>query len=210
MLKIAKCKSKRKWGITSHLSEWLSSKRTQITNAGEDVERWKFLYTVGGNVNWCSHCGNSMAVSQKTKNRSTVCARVHAVMTDSFATPRTVALRALLSRGFSQQEYWSGLPFPPPGDLSHPGIELKSLVSPAVAGRFFTIEPPGEPRTTIWSSNSIPGYISEENKNIILKWYMLPNVHRSIIYNSQDREQPKCPLTDEWIRKMWYIYTMEY
>ena len=90
-----------------------------------------------------------MAVSQKTKNRSTVCARVHAVMSDSFATPWTVALWALLSRGFSQQEYWSGLPFPPPDDLPHPGIELESLVSPAVAGRFFTIEPPGEPRTTI-------------------------------------------------------------
>ena len=52
--------------ITSHLSEWLSSKRTQITNVGEDVEKRKPLYTVDSNVNWCSHC---MEVSQKTKNR---------------------------------------------------------------------------------------------------------------------------------------------
>ena len=43
-----------------------------------------------------------------------------------------------LSMGFSRQEYWSGLSFPPPGDLPDPGIELTSLVSPAFAGGFFT------------------------------------------------------------------------
>ena len=41
--------------------------------------------------------------------------------------------------GILQQEHWSGLPFPPPGDLSDLGIKLKSLMSPALAGRFFTI-----------------------------------------------------------------------
>ena len=40
--------------------------------------------------------------------------------------------------GFSRQEYWSGLPFPPPGDLPDLGIETVSLASPALAGRFFT------------------------------------------------------------------------
>ena len=40
--------------------------------------------------------------------------------------------------GFSKQEYWSGLPFPPPGDLSDRRIELASLMSPALADRFFT------------------------------------------------------------------------
>ena len=40
--------------------------------------------------------------------------------------------------GFSRQEYWTGLPFPPPGDLPDPGIELESLRSPALAGGFFT------------------------------------------------------------------------
>ena len=40
-------------------------------------------------------------------------------------------------QGFSRQEYWSGLPFPPPGNLPDPGIEFPSLVSPALAGRFF-------------------------------------------------------------------------
>ena len=55
-----------------------------------------------------------------------------------FATPETVARQAPLSMGFSRQEYWSGLPFTSPGDLSNPGIEPASLVSPALAGRFFT------------------------------------------------------------------------
>ena len=39
---------------------------------------------------------------------------------------------------------------------------------------------------------------------------MHPNVHCSTIYNSQDMETTKCPSTEEWIKKMWYIYTMEY
>ena len=62
-----------------------------------------------------------------------------------FVTPWTVAHHARLSMKFSRQEYWSGLPFPPSGNLLNPGIEPTSLVSPALAGRFFTIEPPGKP-----------------------------------------------------------------
>ena len=49
-----------------------------------------------------------------------------------------------LSMGFFWQEYWSGLPFPPQGDLPNPGIEPTSPVSLALAGRFFTTEPPRE------------------------------------------------------------------
>ena len=44
----------------------------------------------------------------------------------TLVTPRTIALQAPLSMGFSRQEYWSGLPFPSPGDLSCPGIEPES------------------------------------------------------------------------------------
>ena len=47
--------------------------------------------------------------------------------------------------GFSRQEYWSGLPFPSPGDLSDPGIEPRSPVSLALAGGLLTTEPPGKP-----------------------------------------------------------------
>ena len=54
------------------------------------------------------------------------------------ATLWTVACQAPLSMGFSRQEYWSGLPCPPPGDLPNPGIEPVSLASPALAGGFFT------------------------------------------------------------------------
>ena len=50
----------------------------------------------------------------------------------------TVACQFPLSRGFSRQEYWSGLPCPPPGDFPDPGFELTSLTSPALAGGFFT------------------------------------------------------------------------
>ena len=46
--------------------------------------------------------------------------------------------------GFSRQEYWSGLPFLPPGDLRDPGIESKSPASPTFASQFFTTEPPGK------------------------------------------------------------------
>ena len=48
----------------------------------------------------------------------------------------TVACQGPLPRGFSRQEYWSGLPRPPPGDLPDPGIKSTSLMSPALAGRF--------------------------------------------------------------------------
>ena len=49
-----------------------------------------------------------------------------------------VAHQAPLSMGFSRREYWGGLPFPSPGDLTDPGIEPASLTSPALAGRCFT------------------------------------------------------------------------
>ena len=49
-----------------------------------------------------------------------------------------VACQAPLSMGFSRQAYWSGLPCPPPGDLPNPGTEPVSLISPALAGGFFT------------------------------------------------------------------------
>ena len=46
--------------------------------------------------------------------------------------------------GFPKQEYWSDLPFPSPGDLANPRIDLASPVVPALAGEFFTSEPTGE------------------------------------------------------------------
>ena len=68
-----------------------------------------------------------------------------------FVTPRTVAHQASLSMGFSRQEYWSGLPFPPPGDLPNPRIEPMSPAASALAGGFFTTEPLGK-------SQSVSGF----------------------------------------------------
>ena len=59
-------------------------------------------------------------------------------MSDS-EIPWTVACQTSLSMRFSRQEYWRGLPFPPPGNLPDPGIEP---VTPALAGRLLTAEPP--------------------------------------------------------------------
>ena len=62
-----------------------------------------------------------------------------------FATPWTIDHQTPLSMGFSRQEYWSGLPVPPPGDLPNPGIEPMSPVFPALADGLFVTEPPGKP-----------------------------------------------------------------
>ena len=62
-------------------------------------------------------------------------------MSDSFATPWTVARQAPLSRGFSRQEYCSGLPFPSPGDLPDSEVEPGS---PALQARSLPSEPPEE------------------------------------------------------------------
>ena len=59
-----------------------------------------------------------------------------------FVTPWTVAYQAPLSMGFSRQEYWSGLPFPSPGDLPDPGIKPRL---PALEADALTSEPPGKP-----------------------------------------------------------------
>ena len=69
-------------------------------------------------------------------------AALRSVVPDSFATPWTAAYQVPLSMGFPRQEYWSGLPSPPPEDLPDPAIKP---VSSALAGGFFTTEPPGKP-----------------------------------------------------------------
>ena len=92
-----------------------------------------------------------------------VCARAHAhAHTQSFshvrlfATPWTVARQAPLSVGFSRQEYWSGFPFPSPGDLPDPGIKPTSPVSPALAGVLFTTKPSGNISALLRSETRSP------------------------------------------------------
>ena len=62
-----------------------------------------------------------------------------------FATPWAPVHQAPLSMEFSKREYWSGLLFPPPGDLPDSGTKPRSPGSPALAGGFFTLEPSGKP-----------------------------------------------------------------
>ena len=59
-----------------------------------------------------------------------------------FATLWTVAHQVPLSMGLSRQEYWNGFPRSPPGDLLDAGIKPESLISPALAGRFFSLGSP--------------------------------------------------------------------
>ena len=66
-----------------------------------------------------------------------------------FVTLLVVACQAPPSMEFSRQEHWSLLPCPPPGDLPDPGIERMSLMSPALAGRFFTA-------SSTWEAREVP------------------------------------------------------
>ena len=77
---------------------------------------------------------NQAALSMKVKVKSLTRVRL-------FETPWTVAYQASPSTGFSRKEYWSGLPFPSPGDLPNTGIEPGS---PSLEGDALTSEPPGD------------------------------------------------------------------
>ena len=77
-----------------------------------------------------------------------------------FATLWTVA-QPPLPMGFSRQEYWSGLPCPPPGDLLDLGIEPTSLASPALAGEFFTT-------SATWEAHMVATALKEDINNPVL------------------------------------------
>ena len=120
--------------------------------------------------------------------RKCVCMLSHFSCVRLSATLWTVAHQAPLSMRFSRQEYWSGLPCLPPGDLPDPGIEIMSLIFPALEGGFFTTSATWETQfglqfisfkryfnivayqnslsalKTIFHSHS--GYLSETNKNM--------------------------------------------
>ena len=74
-----------------------------------------------------------------------------------FEIPWTVLHQAPLFMGFSRQEYWFGLPYPPPGDLPHPGIEPGSPESPALqVGVFFFFFKPLAPHGKPMTQSSFP------------------------------------------------------
>ena len=70
--------------------------------------------------------------------------------------PMDCSPQASLSMGLSRQKYWRGLPFPPPEDLSDPGIEPKPPTSPELTGGFFTTETPGKPKLSDYHALKSP------------------------------------------------------
>ena len=88
-----------------------------------------------------------------------------------FANPRTVTRQAPLAMGFPRQEYWSGLPFPSPGDLPDPGIKP---ASPALAGGFFTTKPPGHSYKLILSPS---GHRHRDGEEELVHLFLL--VHKT-------------------------------
>ena len=87
--------------------------------------------------------------------------------------------QALLPMGFSRQEYWSGLPCPPPGDLPDPVTKPASPAAPALPGGFFTIEPPGKPHLHVTGWGKSPTRLSLLNLLIFIEVYLIYNVVNS-------------------------------
>ena len=95
-----------------------------------------------------------------------------------FVTSWTVARQAPLSMGFSRQEYWSGLPCPPPGDLPHPGIEPDSALSPALQADSLPLSCQGSRTTTVlnWYSENIHKHVKWTTKSCMeMEWWMTRN-----------------------------------
>ena len=93
-----------------------------------------------------AHWNDPVGQIQLNVNSSLDCLShcLHSQFCLTFCNSMGYSLPVPLSKKFSRQEYWSGLPFPPPWDLSNPGIKPASLVSPALSGGFFTTVPPGK------------------------------------------------------------------
>ena len=94
-----------------------------------------------------------------------------------FATPWTIAQQAPLSMGFSRQEYWSGLSFPPPGDLPNPRIKTVSSVAPALQADSLPMSHWGSPKTLgvilNYSFSSLPSPICISSVLLCNKLYLI-------------------------------------
>ena len=102
-------------------------------------------------------------------------------------TPSTAAHQSPLSLGFSRQEYWSGLPFPSPGDQCGGSLKIELPYGPVI------------PLMAIYPE-----------KDMVPKDTCTPMFTAALFIIVKTWKQPKCPLTEEWVKKMWYIYIMEY
>ena len=111
-----------------------------------------------------------------------------------FATPWTVAHQAPLSMAFSRQRYWRGLPCPPPGDLPDPGIEPMSLLSPALAGEFFTTGITWEAPNRDTAIGSVAQHSDSSREDVrIPLGHSLYHIIQSILNDALEPELPTAP-----------------
>ena len=112
------------------------------------------------------------------------------------ATPWTVVHQDPLSTGFSRQEHCSGLPFPSPGELPHPGIEP---VSPTLAGGFFTTEPPGGSRGRPCRINSLSrGWQTFSVQGQVIKYFRHYRMY-GLLHNYSTMQRAAEAATKGWL-----------
>ena len=112
------------WILQARILEWVAIFSFRGSSQPRDPARASYISCIGRQVLY-----HSAVLS-------------HSVMSQLFATSWTVAPSLLCPWGFSRQEYWSGLPCPPPGDLPNPGIEPRSS---SLQADSLPYEPPGKP-----------------------------------------------------------------
>ena len=161
------------------------------------MEKREPAYTVGGNVNWNIHCGEHYGTKLKIElpfEHAQWCLTTRLLCPwDSPGKITGVGCHSLLQ----------GI-FPTQGSSLHFLCLLQ-------AGGFFTTESLGKPQTTIWRSNSTTGSIPWENHNTKRYIHTYTSMFIALLFTiARTWKQPSCPSTDEWIKKMWYMYTMEY
>ena len=123
------------------LSDWAYTH--PHTHTHTHPTQWRTLVVILGSDDSGIQCSMIQPISPNLTPLHNFPASVKLIMcsiscTWLFVTPWSVAHLDPLSIGFYRQEYWSGLPFPPPGDLPNPGTKLESLASPALADKFTT------------------------------------------------------------------------
>ena len=128
--------------VAENTIPWTKSK-VLLWDTGNSVQHPVISHSGKEYEQECIHTYNWITLytaETDTTFKSTICVHVLSYFSHVwlFVTPQTVAHQAPLSMEFSKQEYWSGFPCPPPGDLPDPGIEPESLTSPALASGFFT------------------------------------------------------------------------
>ena len=113
-----------------------------------------------------------------------------------FVTPWTVASQAPLSMGFPRQEYWSGLPFPPPGDLLDPGIKPTPLMSPALAGGFFTT-------SATWEAHTKRASLERTHLTPVISLYA--RTESNIVFKSTSRSSTEKAMATQSSALAWKI-----